>query len=119
MDTRQEKREEEARILAEMDEALQQMKGGAGAVDEEKAGNNTDKTAEKKTKKKPIDEDTMPSRLHCKRCKTLMENGVCPTCGFTVYIPMEKEKRNKIKVVVTAVAMAIFLVVFLITRIVG
>ena len=114
--TRQEKREEEARIIAEMDEALQQVNGDKVVAGGEKVDN---KTAEKKAKKKPIEDEDMPSRLHCKRCKTLMENGVCPTCGFTVYIPMEKEKRNKIKVVVTAVAMAIFLLVFIITKIVG
>lgn len=105
--TKAEKREEEARIIAEMDEALQQVK----AKQEE---------AETPAKKqKHIEDEDMPNKLHCKRCKTLMQDGVCPTCGFTVYIPMEKEKRNKIKLVVTAVAMAIFVVVFVITQIVG
>lgn len=107
--TKAEKREEEARIIAEMDEALQQAK----------AENEKTETPAKKQKRKPIEDEDMPSKLHCKRCKTLMENGVCPTCGFTVYIPMEKEKRNKIKLVVTAVAMAIFVIVFVITQIVG
>lgn len=105
--TKAEKREEEARIIAEMDEALQQAKA------EKEEGEKP------KVKRKPIEDEDMPKKLHCKRCKTLMENGVCPTCGFTVYIPMDKEKRNKIKLVLTAVAMAIFVVVFVITQIVG
>ena len=56
--------------------------------------------------------------MHCRRCKTLMENGVCPTCGFKVYVPMSKEKQNKIKVIATAVAMAVFIVIFIITQLI-
>ncbi|MBR2023888.1 MAG: hypothetical protein IJ996_05185, partial [Clostridia bacterium] len=73
-------------------------------------------SAPKKKKHTPIADENMPEKLHCKRCKTLMENGVCPTCGFTVYIPMQKEKRNRIKVVVTAVLMAVFVVLFVIMQ---
>lgn len=103
--TRTEKREEEARIIAEMDAAMQEL--------------NTESSAEessKKQKRAPIQDEHMPERLHCKRCKTLMENGVCPTCGFTVYIPMKKEQRNRVKVVVTAVLMAVFVVLFVILQ---
>ena len=57
-----------------------------------------------------------PSQLHCKNCKTLMENGVCPTCGYKVYVPMSKEKREKVKTVVTAVAVAVLIAVFVIIQ---
>lgn len=70
---------------------------------------------ETKQEKRKIDE-SMPEQLHCKHCKTLMENGVCPNCGFKVYIPMDKEKRDKIKTVATAVLMTIFVVIFVITQ---
>lgn len=104
--TRQEKREEEARIVAEMDEAMQNLQA--------EQGQTTPKEKPPKAQKNtPRPDEYMPEKMHCKRCKTLMENGVCPTCGFKVYIPMEKEKRNKIKVVVTAIAMALFVVIFL------
>ena len=41
-----------------------------------------------------------------------MENGVCPACGFTVYVPMSEEKRNKIKLTLTVVAFVVFIVIF-------
>ena len=75
-----------------------------------------DKRQEQQNDKKVHTDDTMPETLHCKRCQTLMENGTCPNCGFKVYIPMDKEKRDKIKVVATAVLMAVFIVVFVITQ---
>ena len=114
--TRAEKRAEEARIIAEMTEAMQDLQEQSG-----KTGlNQESKTAQVKAKEKKktasdVDE-LMPEKIHCKRCKTLMENGVCPTCGFKVYIPMEKEKRNKIKLVITAVAMAVFVVMFVLMQ---
>lgn len=107
--TRREKREEEARIVAEMDEAMQNLQA-------EQVQTSTTEDAPKKQKRTPITDELMPETMHCKRCKTLMENGVCPTCGFRIYIPMEKEKRNKIKVVVTAIAMAVFVAIFLIMQ---
>ena len=119
--TREEKRAEEARIIAEMNEAMQDLQAQNVAETDEKTDiEQTVKTAKIKTKKKqktvPIADELMPEQLHCKRCKTLMENGVCPTCGFKVYIPMETEKRNKIKLVVTAVAMVIFAVIFVVLQ---
>ena len=63
-----------------------------------------------------IFDSTTPDEIHCKRCKTLMENGVCPTCGFRVYVPMEKGKRDKIRLWVTIVCMAAFLVLFVISQ---
>ena len=107
--TRKDKREEEARIIAEMDAAMQELNA-------ENTAEEPPQSPQKKQKRAPIEDEHMPERLHCKRCKTLMENGVCPTCGFTVYIPMKKERRNRVKVVVTAVLMAVFVVLFFILQ---
>ena len=89
MDTRQEKREEETPVENGKKEEMKRAQG-----------------------------EGMPETMHCRRCKTLMENGVCPTCGFKVYVPMSKEKQNKIKVIATAVAMAVFIVIFIITQLI-
>ena len=59
----------------------------------------------------------MPETLHCKRCKTEMKDGVCPACGFRVYVPMDEKKQNKIKLVLTCVFMAIFVVLFVVLQI--
>ncbi len=87
--SRKEKKEEERRILAELDEA----------VEKEQA-------------------ETQPQgeKLHCKRCKTLMENGVCPACGFKIYVGMSEEKRKKIRTAVTCVCLGVFLILLVILQ---
>ena len=64
--------------------------------------------------KKKIEQlsDGTPSVIHCRRCGTQMENGVCPACGFKIYVPMNREKQQKIKLVATIVLMAIAVVLF-------
>ncbi len=100
--TARERRAEERQILAQMNEAME--------------GQET-KTSAEKPKKQPKKEQrkydsSMPEKVHCKRCRTLMENGVCPACGFKIYVPMDEEKRKKIKLVVTVVAIAVFIALF-------
>ena len=94
--TRKEKREEEKRIIAEMESALPKK--------------------EEENEKVSYGED-LPETLHCKRCKTELSNGVCPVCGFRIYVPMEKKKRDKIRTVVTVISMAIFVILFLLLQI--
>ena len=108
--TRAEKREEERRIIAQMQEGLSEQSEGAGTPSESLTDTET-------KPKKRVFSDVTPETLHCKRCKTLMENGVCPTCGFKVYVPMEKQKRDKIRMITTAVAMVVFVILFLIIQI--
>lgn len=103
--TSRERRAEERRILAEMNEAMQEQ------TPKSEKPSGKQKSAPAKTAKKY--DDTMPETVHCKRCKTLMENGVCPACGFTIYVPMNEEKRNKIKLVLTVVAFVVFAIVFI------
>ncbi len=97
--TRKEKQEEEKRIIAEMESALEQKK-----------------EKEKKDEKACYGED-LPETLHCKRCKTELKNGVCPVCGFHIYVPMEKKKRDKIRRNVTIVSIVIFVILFLMLKI--
>ena len=104
------KREEEKKILAEMEEA---MKEQAKQFDGEKEQTPTN-SEEKKAKKGLFGllEDKTPEKLHCRRCKTLMEDGVCPTCGFRTYVPMDKVKQQKIRLILTCVCVVAFVVLF-------
>lgn len=103
--TRQEKREEEKKVLAQMEEAMQ----------EEKPALKEEGEKEKKSRSS-FYASAEPEKVHCRRCKTLMENGVCPTCGFKMYVPMSEEKRKKIKMVATAIGFAVFIAIFLVIQ---
>jgi len=105
--TRKEKKAEEKRILAEMQAAL-----------DEADGVSREQTEKKATPPKKRRNDLTPEVVHCRRCRTVMENGVCPSCGFRMYVPMDKEKQDKIKFTLTCVLMAVFVVVFVITQII-
>ena len=107
--TRRERREEEARIVAEMDEAMQSQTQDAEAQTEEES-------KEAKTPRRYMYDETTPQQIHCRRCKTLMENGVCPVCGYRIYVPMAKEKRDKIRTIVAAVCMVAFIVLFVLLQ---
>ena len=96
------RREEERRILAEMDEAMQ-SEGKETPIE----------TPSKKYKYFGIIEDKTPEKIHCKNCKTLMEDGVCPTCGFRIYTPMDEGRKKKVRLIVGGVCLAAFLILFL------
>ena len=72
----------------------------------------TPKPQKQKTVKPREYGEDMPSQLHCPRCKTLMDKGVCPHCGYYVYVPMDKAKQKKIKLVLTVVGLVAFAVLF-------
>ena len=100
--TRKEKKAEEARVLAEMREALEEAERA------ERGENEVDNTAVS-TPTPAIQEHV----YHCRRCQALMKNGVCPVCGFRMYVPMDQKKLGKIKLVTTAVCMAVFVAIFI------
>lgn len=100
--TRKERKEEEARIVADFEEALKQATG---------------ETEEKKDEPKPSFDSAQPQTMHCRKCKTLMENGVCPACGFKIYMPMSEAERKKIRRITTIVAVAVFIVLFAVIQI--
>ncbi len=101
--TRKEKREEERRIIEEFEAALKEERG---------------ETPEEGALRSVGEEETgeQPKILHCKRCKTEMVNGKCPVCGFTVYQPMDEKKRQKIKGILTAVLLGVFIAVFVLMQ---
>ena len=114
--TRQQRKEEERQIIEQMKAALAE----ADAQDQAEQEQAEQPSAQAETNTQPQKQsvfDVTPQVLHCKRCKTEMKNGKCPTCGFEMYVPMSKEKRDKIKLYATIVGMAIFVVIFIITRI--
>ena len=101
---RKKRREEEREILKKMEETIEEEKAGA-------------ETPLAKTEKKQffgILEDNTPGKVHCRRCKTLMEKGVCPVCGFHIYIPMDEGKKKKVRLIIGGVCFALFLVLFIV-----
>ena len=117
--SRQQKKEEEKRIIAEMEAALRENEKNVAENPEDRGQvcDEIQKSGVSLSRKNSIFDSTTPETVHCKRCKTLMENGVCPTCGFRIYVPMEKGKRDKIRLWVTVVCMAVFLVLFVLSQI--
>lgn len=91
---RRQKREQERKILAEMETAMQEQR-------------NTPAPQAPPAETPP----TTPT-VHCKRCKTVMEQGVCPTCGFRIYQPMDEKLRRKIRWIVTGVCLVAFVIVY-------
>lgn len=102
--TRKEKKAEEARVLAEMKAALEEAERA------ENAENTAEENAAPMQNEKPTPQEPT---YHCRRCRTVMQKGVCPACGFKMYVPMDEKKMGKIKLILTAVGMAIFLAIFL------
>ena len=98
--TRAERKAEEARILAEMDAAM----------------GKSLPTADTETEKQGGTYSSNREIIHCKRCKSVMEQGVCPVCGFRVYTPMDEGKRKKIRLIVGGICVVVFLAAFLILR---
>jgi len=112
--TRKERKEEERRIVAEMEEAMQVYEK---AQQEQAEQGESPENEQSAPKNRGIYDDTMPEQIHCRHCRTLMENGVCPNCGFRIYVPMAKEKRDKIRLITAGICMGIFVVLFIISQI--
>ena len=56
---------------------------------------------------------------YCRKCKTVMKDGVCSICGFRAYQPMDEKKRQRIRLIVTVIAFVIFIVLFVIKEVQG
>ena len=104
--TRKEKKAEEARILAEMKAALEE----AERAEREENGESV---AEANAPAQSSQPTSQAPTYHCRRCKTEMQKGVCPTCGFKMYVTMDEKKLGKIKLVLTAIGMAVFIALFI------
>ena len=88
-----ERKEQEKEIMSQMNEAMEEQK-----------------TEQAETPKRN------GVQQHCHRCKVLMENGRCPSCGQKVYTPMDEQKQKKIRWITTGIGLLVFLVIFLATR---
>ena len=97
------KREEEKNVLAQMEEAMQEEKKETAKAEAPKQA-------------KPSYGNIQPAQMHCRRCQTLMKEGVCPTCGFKAYVPMSEEKRKKIKTITTVIGFVVFIIIFVILQ---
>ena len=99
------KKEEEKRILEEMDAAMQEL----AKKKAEESG-----VAPQEQQENAVCEE--PTGLHCRRCKTMMENGVCPNCGLRMYVPMDPKKMRKIRLIAGCVFFAVFIVLVLLIK---
>ena len=106
--TRKEKKAEKERVLAEMKAALEE----AERAEKAENGENVAEEDASVPTQTPQAASQAPT-YHCRRCRQVMQNGVCPTCGFKMYVPMDAKKLGKIKLVLTVVGMAIFVGIFI------
>ena len=100
------RKEEEQRILAEMEEAMQENaeKGESEETEKPKKGLLS------------LLEDKTPETVHCRRCRVEMKNGVCPSCGFRAYVPMDKDKQKKIRWILGGICVAGFLLFYILSQ---
>ena len=102
--TRAQKKEEERRIIEEFENALA----------EERGANQTEpiETEEPKPQETPSRE----GKIYCRRCKAVMEKGVCPVCGYRIYMPMDDAKRQKIRIITASVCLIIFAIIWFLSK---
>ncbi len=106
------RKERERRMIAEMDAAFLEQK-----FPDSDSREKTVEQKEKPVQKKDDGQAKQGQKLHCPRCKSVMEEGKCPTCGHYIYVPMDKEKRNKIRLIVGGVCMVGFVILFVLMQI--
>ena len=82
----------------------------------EEKGNASPQSGMKRPKIFGVLEDKTPETMHCRNCNSLMENGVCPTCGFKAYVPMDPEKQKKIRLISGVVCVVVFIIILLISQ---
>ena len=92
--TRKERKKKEAEMLADFDKEVQKGREAEGKMQTVGGSNSSAET------------------VHCKRCRAVMKNGVCPDCGYKIYVPMSEEKRKKVRLIVTGVCLAVFVILF-------
>jgi rubrerythrin len=93
------KKELEQEMIAQMEEALQEQKA---------AQEQAQADGEEPTKETP--------QFHCRKCKTLMENGKCPACGYTDYVPMDAKTQRKVRLILGGICVLAFIILFFATR---
>ena len=106
--TREERKAEEQRILAEMDEAMKVQADEGNAAEEASSGSEK--------KRWGLFEDKTPEKIHCRKCKTLMEDGVCPNCGFRIYKPMDERKLRTVRWILGGICIVGLIVLLIIQQ---
>ena len=97
------RKEREREIIAQMEEALRENEEQKKKAEGE--GSQTENAPQ----------EEMP-QLHCRKCKTLMENGKCPACGHTVYMPMDPKTQRSVRLALGIVCLVAFVVILLVTK---
>lgn len=107
------RKEREKQMIAEMESALLEQKfpndNGEKSVQKNPTQAGKGAKSDQKTQKKE-------QKFHCPRCRSVMENGKCPTCGHYIYVPMDKEKQKKIRWIVGGVCMVGFVILFVLLQ---
>ena len=112
---RKKKQEEESRIIAELEEAMSENAKMQEVTSDETEQNVEMPQPQKCTNKKVHRSnygDYMPEKIHCRQCRTLLENGVCPNCGYKIYVPMDEKKREKIKLILAGIFITLFVIIY-------
>ena len=97
------RKEEEKKILAEMDEAMKTQAA-------------EDSSEKKENKLLGMLQDKTPEKIHCRKCKTLLENGVCPTCGFRMYMGMDEKLQKKIRWILGGICLVVFVIILIVSE---
>lgn len=118
--SRAEKKAENERAIAEMEDAMREAGTPLGNVGKATPALSKDKTEGAGESRAQKDgggaaPKTQKRAMHCHKCGTEMKDGVCPKCGYRVYVPMSPEKTKKIRLITGAICIVI-LILFLVLR---
>ena len=83
-------------------------------LEREEKQEETSSKGRKRPKIFGVIEDKPPEKIHCRNCHTLMENGVCPTCGFKMYVPMDPQKQKIIRWVSGGICVVVFIILLIV-----
>ncbi len=97
---RKERKAEEARILKELDEEVAAQRAKDAGTEKQGEGKST----------------PAAGKIYCRRCKSQMQDNVCPVCGYKIYTPMSEEKRKMTRLVVGGACVLCFVVIYLLSK---
>lgn len=120
--SRAERKAEDERIVAEMEEAIKNLHAKRRNFRKRKfrkkgAGKKRRKSGESRTDDSAV--GAPAGEIHCRRCKAVMKNGVCPECGYRMYVPLEDKTRKKSVLIVGVVCVAVFVVWLIVKSVKG
>ncbi|MBR4942902.1 MAG: hypothetical protein IKZ28_02625 [Clostridia bacterium] len=101
--TKAEKRAEEEKIIAEMEEAMREL--NASKTEEELSAEESRSDADGEN----------PKGSHCPKCGKVTDKGSCPSCGFRAYQPMDERTVKRVRLIVGGVLILAF-IIFMIVK---